>query len=218
MQKLKQIEWRLFHIALGVLLLCCLLAGLGIYFSWHMEAEAKAHLETLKQQLVKEEQVYEESKNITHIMERYYPIFLQLQQHNFLVKDQRLRWMNSFHELESRLQLARLSYEIESPTPQSLPSVKTESGFQLFASKVKLQLGLLHTGDLFSLFKDILASTYPGLINIQECQIESLQGVSQRQVRNINPNQALLKANCTLQYYSAEITNDDNEAEKKSKP
>lgn len=106
--------------------------------------------------------------------------------------ERRLEWVETLSHIKSSRRLLGLDYEI---SPQRLLDEKNPAtgGFRFLASTMKLDMPLLHEGDLLGLFDDLSART-EALFSVKSCRIDRL--IPNRDAQEI----ANLKASCEIDW------------------
>ncbi len=137
------------------------------------------------------------------LVDRYHRRYQRFGELGFVGRENRLDWVETLRMTANGLSLPRLSYAIE-PQIEVIPPVQSVLGgddLQIRASKVQLELGLLHELDLLRFF-DALQAHAPGLIKVDDCDLRWEPRAGSRANDDAN-----LSASCTVQLYSA-ITSD----------
>ncbi len=150
--------------------------------------------------------VHEDYDALVHqrrLVDRYHRRYQYFDDLGFIGRESRLDWVESLRTTANSLSLPRLSYAIE-PQIEVIPPVQSVLGgenLQIRASKVQLELGLLHEFDLLRFF-DALQVNAPGLIKVDGCELTWEVEVGGQLNTDTN-----LSATCAVQLYSV-ITTD----------
>lgn len=123
----------------------------------------------------------------------YQPRFLALQPTGLIGPENRLAWIEAVKQSQASRGLPSVSYEIE---PQQVLAMDTPfalGDYQLHGSRMKLQLGLLHEGDLFAFLGDLRRA---GSFSIQDCRIKRISVPAEL------PLAPRLQAECSLVWLS----------------
>jgi len=137
------------------------------------------------------------------LVDRYHRRYQRFDDLGFIGRESRLDWVETLRMTANNLALTRLRYAIE-PQIQVIPpvqSVLSGEDLQIRASKVQLELGLLHEMDLLRFF-DALQANAPGLIKVDSCELNWELEPGSRLNTDAN-----LSASCAVQLYSV-ITSD----------
>lgn len=150
--------------------------------------------------------VHEDYDALVHqrrLVDRYHRRYQRFHNLGFIGRESRLDWVETLRTTSSELAVPRLTYSIE-PQLQVIPPVQSVMGgedLQLRASKVQLEMGLLHELDLLRFF-DALQANAPGLIKVDACELAWQGDTGAKATTDIN-----LSATCAIQLFSV-ITSD----------
>jgi len=196
--QLKDMDWKELRGAI-VILAVCLSVGISIlylslYFQERMQRDFNrndARFRSISQRYLA---VDEEEK----LINEYYPKFIDLFNHGVIGKEQRLNWIEVLRTATRDIKLPRLSYQIESQKPYT-PGYSISPGkFKVYSSNMKLEMSLLHEGDLFNIFAE-LDEKARGLYSPTICTLSSTGEImEQRDAANV-------KASCELQWYTIKL-------------
>jgi hypothetical protein len=106
--------------------------------------------------------------------------------------ERRLDWVETLSNIKGSRRLLGLDYEIAPQRPLDEKNVAS-GGYSFLASPMKLEMPLLHEGDLLGLLAD-LANQVDALVSVRSCKIERLPDLPARQ------NAANLKAACEIDW------------------
>ena len=128
------------------------------------------------------------------LVRQYYPDFIKLYNNGVIGQERRLNWIEVLRNSSESSKLISLRYEID-PQTQYSPDFTLNYGiFKLFNSSMKLNLDLLHMGDLKNLFND-LDRNAEGIYNISNCRLKRTGG--DKFELEIKPN---IAAQCELHW------------------
>lgn len=150
--------------------------------------------------------VHEDYDALVHqrkIVDRYHRRYQRFNDLGFVGRESRLDWVETLRKTSNALSVPRVSYSIE-PQLEVIPPVQSVLGgedIQLRASKVQLEMGLLHELDLLRFF-DTLQASAPGLLKVDKCELAWQAETGARASTDVN-----LSATCAIQLYSV-ITSD----------
>lgn len=137
------------------------------------------------------------------LVDRYHRRYQRFHNLGFVGRESRLDWVETLRTTSNALNVPRVSYSIE-PQLEVIPPVTSVLGgeeIQLRASKVQLEMGLLHELDLLRFF-DTLQVNAPGLLKVDKCDLAWQAESGARASTDVN-----LSATCAIQLYSV-ITSD----------
>lgn len=156
--------------------------------------------------------VHEDYDALVHqrrLVDRYHRRYQRFDDLGFIGRESRLDWVETLRMAANGLAVPRLSYAIE-PQIEVVPPVQSVLGgedLQIRASKVQLELGLLHELDLLRFFDDLQAHA-PGLIKVDRCELSWEVEPGSRVNTDTN-----LSASCAVQLFSV-ITSDVDREER----
>lgn len=111
---------------------------------------------------------------------------------------QRLAWIELFKHVGKDLRLPSLRYQISARKPYYSKVVVQTDALGVYTTGVALNAELFHEGDLLVL-QERFAHAHLGLFNLSACDIQRRQGDEKGAS---NPDKALLKADCTIDWAS----------------
>ncbi len=150
--------------------------------------------------------VHEDYDALVHqrrLVDRYHRRYQRFDDLGFIGRESRLDWVETLRTTANSLSLARLTYAIE-PQIEVIPPVQSVLGgedLKIRASKVQLELGLLHELDLLRFFDELQVNA-PGLIKVDGCELNWEVEAGSRLNTDAN-----LSASCAVKLYSV-ITSD----------
>lgn len=150
------IDRRLALALTGAVLLCAAGAAL-VAASRHVSADANRQLLAARAERAQAHErlagIARDEREMTQRLE----VYRKLAALNILGAERRLDWTESIARIRERRRLPELRYEIAPRRP--LQSIAGAPGrVESFASRMKLELGLLHEGDLLGFLGDLRAS------------------------------------------------------------
>jgi hypothetical protein len=125
----------------------------------------------------------------------YYPQFQELERQGIIGPERRLDWIENLSQADENLKLPKLAYSIDTQEPFTAEFPLAGGAYELYASKMDLQLGLLHGQDLFNLLS-WLDDDAQGLYSVAACNLV------RRRDDPGSPKQAHLTSNCELRWYT----------------
>ncbi|MHB8167113.1 MAG: hypothetical protein ACYDDT_10130, partial [Sulfuricella sp.] len=130
-----------------------------------------------------------QSENDKQEIHDYQPKYLRLRERGFVGEEKRLDWMEQIKHIRESRKLFPITYEISAQQVFQVGPEVSLGSLELRGSKIKLQMGLLHEGDLFNFLDDLSSK---GFYTVQECTIKRTGGVPEN---SLSPR---LTAECTL--------------------
>jgi hypothetical protein len=123
--------------------------------------------------------------------------FQALKTQGYIGPEQRLDWIETLARIKTSRRIFRLDYEFAPQRPVDaaiIPGGAAAGGFEIMASQMKLQMQLLHEGELLAFLAELRESVQ-ALIQVRSCVIERIPASTTDRGRN-----AQLKADCTLEW------------------
>lgn len=123
--------------------------------------------------------------------------FRELKAHGLIGPEQRLDWIEIIARLKAARGIFKLDFEFAPQRPVDasvLPGGASAGGFEIMSSQMRLQLQLLHEGELLN-FLSALRDAVPALVQVRSCTIERLAPGNTDRGKN-----AQLKAECILEW------------------
>lgn len=98
--------------------------------------------------------------------------YRQLDERGRFGPERRLDWTEHIAAVRQARRLFDVRYEFAAQRPlEASPPVQADAGVEFVASAMKLQMPLLHEGDLVAFLGD-LADVAPALLRVRECRLE----------------------------------------------
>jgi hypothetical protein len=176
-----------------------LLVGMGaaaLVFSENNVAEAlqlkKAGHDRLVAARAQLAKVSEEEQEIRNNLVQ----FRQISDRGMTGAEKRLEWIESLAAIQKKRRLFQVQYSLEPKRGVDYPGLaqNQKDGSALFmASKMKLELQLLHEEDLLNFFADLRASG-ASFASLRSCSISRTEGI----VSGGGPLRPRLRANCAI--------------------
>ncbi|HEY3487943.1 MAG TPA: hypothetical protein VGL10_07745 [Gammaproteobacteria bacterium] len=148
------------------------------------------------------QQRYITAKRDKELYRQYLDSYVKLSAKGIVGKEQRLSWIEVLQDVNKRLQLSALRYEISPQQEANLPALKLPRNIAIKASKMHLNAGLLHEGDLVDLL-ETLKLRANGFYALDYCNISTRLG-SRRTVR-YQTGASYVNMDCALNWYTVEI-------------
>ena len=189
-----QQDWRKLRypiIGLGVVLV---FAGLLISFADQYRQENAAALSTQQNLLNQARQKYQSSGLEKETIMQYLPAYNDLLNSGFIGEEQRIEWIETLRQIHHRNKLFSIDYSIGLQENYKTPFLSNSGSFSLQRSVMKLNLDMLHEGDLLTLLDGLQMQSTPYIVS--ECEISRPIGA----VINTTNVIANLKAVCEIDW------------------
>lgn len=193
---LKRLQW-----AIALLIILSLVGGGAVWTTEQMKKSSNLALLSAnaerKDIQVKLSQTLAEQQELTEKMNR----FQALRAHGYIGPEQRLNWIDAIARIKAARQIIKLDYEFAPQRqidPSILPGGGAAGGFEIMSSQLRLNMHLLHEGELLDFLADLtteLHNTVEAMVLLRSCAIGRLTpGSSDR------GSKAQLNAECTLEW------------------
>ncbi|OIQ92407.1 hypothetical protein GALL_256280 [mine drainage metagenome] len=175
--KLDKQDWRKLQtplLVLGVVVItvCGLFAAAQVY-----STNQETAMQTQKNQLNAARQRYQSSGAEKDMITAYFPLYQALISKGFVGEERRIEWVEELRAQHNIHKLFGIKYSI-SPQTEYKPTFMTDLGsFVLHRSIMKLDLDMLHEGDLLQLTES-LNSKKTSPFMLRDCEITRLNGSS----------------------------------------
>ncbi len=193
--KAADIEWSMIRGAL-IALAIALVVSIGVlsasYQFW--ESTGKS-LKRVERQLRDARDKFRTIDEQEAIIATYYPQFQELERQGIIGRERRLDWIENLSRADENLKLPKLAYSINTQEPFSAEFPLAGGAYELYASKMNLDLGLLHGQDLFNLLS-WLDEGAQGLYSVDACALV------RRRDDPGSPRQAHLTSTCQLRWFT----------------
>lgn len=123
--------------------------------------------------------------------------FQALKTRGYIGPERRLDWVEAIARIKAARRIVKLDYEFAPQRPVDasiLPGGAAAGGFEVMASQMRLQIQVLHEGELLAFLAD-LRDTVQALLQVRSCTIDRIAPSSMQRANN-----AQLKAECTLEW------------------
>lgn len=193
---LKRLQW-----AIAFLIIMSLVGGGAVWTTEQMKKSSnKALLEATaarKDIQSKLSRARDEQMELTEKLTR----FQSLRERGYIGPERRLDWVEAIARIKTARRIFKLDYDF-APQRQVdvsiLPGGGSVSGFEIMSSQMRLQIQLLHEGELLNFLDDLrgdLRSTVQALVRVRSCAIERLTPSAADR-----GSKAQLKAECILEW------------------
>lgn len=188
------LDWSFIKFAMLTFIVVVLISVSLVIASWLFKDNMLAEYHQQKQKFLAITQQYlvlaEDEKSIN----QYYPQFVDLYRQGIIGPEHRLNWIETLRLSSDRIKLFALNYHIY-PQQRYVTDFSIELGhFLLYDSTMKLNISMLHEGDLLRLIDDLNKHAI-GLFTITECKFMRPSSMLVQQRDGVN-----VKADCWLRW------------------
>ena len=168
--KAADIDWSMLRGALIALGIAVVVAGVLLGASYHFWEAANRDLRRANSALSKAEEEYRKLDELEQMIATFFPRFQDLERDGVIGEERRLEWTETLERADEELKLPGVKYTINTQDRFKTEFTVPSGTFQLFASEMNLNLGLLHEGDLFRLLT-LLEEDADGLYTVDSCTL-----------------------------------------------
>jgi hypothetical protein len=153
-----------------VLIVVVVLMALLVWWSEYHKLETKNRLQIQKEQLMQAEQRFRTSGQEKETIIKYLPEYQRLIDIGFIGQEKRLEWVDGLRRIHKDRKLFNISYSINPQETYTIGILPNLGGFTLNRSVMKLELSMLHEGDLVTLIDELRAGQGSPFI-VRDCEI-----------------------------------------------
>ena len=164
------LKLRIPAIVLGVVIV---LVGVAGWFTENHKLDAQQRLQSQQQLLLQAEQRLRTSGQEKETIIKYLPEYQRLIEIGFIGQEKRLEWVDGLRRIHKEHKLFNISYSINPQEPYSLAILPNLGAFALNRSVMKVELNMLHEGDLLTLIEGLRADQ-PSPFILRRCEITRL--------------------------------------------
>jgi len=175
----------------SVLIVCTLL----LWFSFSQLSKQEQMMGNTESDMDYAEEEIGRLNNLVSLFENFNNDYKKYETKGFLNEEQRLSWIETLEKTAGQLRLDNLRYEITPRQTLSNESKGLPANITLFESKLSLESGLVHEGDLIRLISN-LSQLKSGLFVVDNCKIQRMESTVLASNSNFN-------AKCSTSWYTA---------------
>jgi hypothetical protein len=194
--KARQVDWSYLRGALRWMIAAGACSGALLGLSGYYLLEKRQAYEQLRaeRETAREDYLLAESRE--RVTGEYYLRYQALRRNGLVGSERRLDWVEAVQESARSLHLPKIQYQIMPREEYALDSLPPSPGWLVYASRMRLEMELMHEGDLAAIFGR-LERVAPGAVHVQSCSIRRLQEVPD--LRSATPN---LAATCGIVWFT----------------
>ena len=190
------IDWRYIRPALIVASLSLVFSIVLVYLGHNYHEDMLAHHALKSAEFSDAEMQLNELREDKEIINAYLDNFNAMEKKGLFDAKHRVDWVDTVNEARSKMKLPIVRYQIFPQQQFSANYLVDEGLVNVVSSKVKLEAGLLHEGDLADLFSWI-DKYAPGQIHLSSCDLKRVELVFGYYSHGPNLNVA-----CELDWFS----------------
>lgn len=191
--KLTPQEWRILQTPLIALVLIAGCMAALVFFAHQQKIETAASLRAQETQLKQARQRYQSSGQEKETIVRYLPVYRRLINEGFIGEERRIEWVDNLRTIHQENKLFGINYSIGVQESYKPVFNLNPGPMALYRSVMKLELAMLHEGDLLLLLDELRASKITPFI-LRSCEINERSGAG------FDKFASNLQANCELDW------------------
>ena len=124
--------------------------------------------------------------------------FEQMRQRGVAGEQSRLDWIESIAKIKNERKLFEIRYNFEAQRPLDYPGLVATAGAEFVVSRLKLDMLLLHEGDLLNFLADLQASI-KAHVSVRNCTVTRIERGAAASATSLQPR---LRAECQVDLVS----------------
>ena len=152
--------------------LAFVLAILTIGMMQQRETDAQQALRLQQSRLEQTIQRYQAAELEKQTIARYLPDYRQLVAQGFVGEERRWQWLSTLGDIQHRHRLFAIDYQMTAQQVYKPAFWQDQGVLTLYRSVMRLQMGMLHEGDLLTLLDTLSVGRTPFML--RECEITRL--------------------------------------------
>jgi len=188
------IDWRVLRGSVILLLVSLLVGGVALASSYRFWSAQDVSLKRERSRLVSTRGQYHALDEEEDIIATYLPRYAELERQGIIGREQRLDWIDALRQASREAKVLRLEYVIDAQRQFQTGLELNVGDYRVYASSMRMDLGLLHEGDLLRLLED-LRGEVSGLFGVNGCHVSR----AHPELRAV-PDERNLEARCVLNF------------------
>lgn len=181
-----------------ILFSCVLIAcALLLWFSFSQLSKQEQMMGATQSEMDHVEEEISNLNNLLSLFENFNSDYKKYERKGFLNEENRLTWIETLEQTANQLGLKDLRYEISPRQKLDNENTTLPPSITLYQSKLTLESGLVHEGDLINLVSN-LNQLNSGLFVVDSCQIQRMGSTAQL------ASSSNFHATCDTLWYTAE--------------
>lgn len=168
--KLTPQDWLKLRNPLVFLVLVLVAIAALIVYTQQQKNSAEQALQTQTNQLNQARQRYLASGQEKDTISQYLPKYQTLLQQGFVGEERRIEWVDALRKIHGREKLFNINYSIGAQEEYQPNFISNAGSIKLYRSVMKLELSMLHEGDLLTLIED-LRQQQGAPFMVRQCEI-----------------------------------------------
>jgi len=182
-----------------VFFICALL----LWFSFSQLSKQEQMMGNTQSDMDYAEEEINRLNNLVSLFENFNGDYKKYEAKGFLDEEKRLSWIETLEKTGTQLHLDNLRYEITPRTMVANENKELPPNISLFESKLSLESGLIHEGDLIRLLSN-LSQLNSGLFVVDNCKVQRLDTTTEY------ATSSNFQAKCDTLWYTAKYEEQTN--------
>jgi hypothetical protein len=174
--KLAPQDWLKLRKSLVGLGLALILVTLLVGAASQKQDDAQAAMDKQQSQLNQARQRYQTSGLEKETIVKYLPVYQRLIQEGFVGEERRIEWVDALRSIHQQHKLFGINYSIGAQEQYQPAFALNLGSFGLYRSTMKLELSMLHEGDLLTLL-EALSEKQTTPFMLRQCEIKRVSKV-----------------------------------------
>ncbi len=191
---LTQQDWRRLRWPLVSLGAALILIGLLVSFADQYRQQHEMAMQTQQNLLNQARQKYQSSDIERDMIVQYLPQYNELLSGGFIGEERRIEWIETLRQIHAQHKLFSIDYKISLQEDYKPTFLGGLGNFTLHRSVMRLDMNLLHEGDLFTLLEGLRTQSTPFIV--RDCALNRTYN-TRISMDNLNAN---LKASCEIDW------------------
>lgn len=191
-------DWDLLRLPLTTLISAVIVAVILLVISVSYNYSRQSAVSKLENELGAARLRYEDARRDKALYRQYVESYFEYSKRGVIGDEQRLNWIEEIQEINKRLKLPSLKYEISPQTVSDIPGLNLPANISVRSSTMRLSAGLLHEGDALFIL-ETLRKEAGGFYALQQCRMDSRLPESRLDYR---PNVSYVDMDCRLDWYT----------------
>lgn len=175
------------------LLIAVIIIGVLVWYAEQYKIQTETALQQQESKLAQARQRYQSSGYERETIVQYLPAYQRLIREGFIGEERRIEWVDTLRSIHQEHKLFGIQYTIGAQESYSLPIPVNVGPFPLHRSVMKLELAMLHEGDLLVLLDGLSALKNTPFV-LRQCEVIKRTGAT---FDRYTPN---MQANCELDW------------------
>ena len=167
-----EIDWRYIRGPLIFLVTTLVIGGAVLIASFNFVDSREREYQRERSRLLANRNRYHTLDEEERIIEAYLPRYQELEGSGLIGRERRLNWIETLRDSATTIGLPELRYTIDAQEPVLEPGERNTDRpkVRVYSSKMRLELGLLHEGDLFDLLERLRTGS-TGMYIVNRCEL-----------------------------------------------